>query len=180
MTHSVDADREPGTRSIALTKGYAALVDDEDYEMLMEVKWFAHAEGRSIYATRKTSRKEGHKCLRMHRLIMSAPDGMEVDHVNHNGLDNRRENLRLCTHVENSRNSRRRACNTSGYKGVYKCDHKWRAIIGLGGRTHHLGTHATEELAARAYDAAALLHYGAFANLNFPVMGENTYAAEKH
>jgi hypothetical protein len=96
---------------------------------------------------------------------------MEVDHVNGDGLDNRRSNLRVCTHAENARNqSSRTRMSTSRFRGVVwaKDRRKWRAMIGDNGRTVHLGNFTDEIEAAQAYDRAAREMYGAFARLNFP------------
>lgn len=103
-------------KEIPLTKGKIALVDDTDYDWLIQWKWHAWTAKGKWFAI--SQEKEGHK-MKMHRLIMNAPDGLQVDHRNHNGLDNRRENLRICTNTENSRNRRIRRDNTTGFKGVH-------------------------------------------------------------
>lgn len=102
----------------------------------------------------------------LHRLILA--DAAIVDHINGNGLDNRRINLRSCTRAQNSRNMRAPLLGSSRYKGVRQFAGKWRASIRLSGTRIHLGTFATEEEAALAYDAVAAEHYGDFAFLNFP------------
>ena len=106
----------------------------------------------------------------MHRIILNAPKGTMVDHINGNGLDNRKENLRLCTTRENNANQKKNRNNSSGYKGVAKASNcsKWRAYIRVDGVQRHLGNHNTPEEAARAYDAAAKKHFGEYAHLNFP------------
>lgn len=98
------------TKSIPLTRGKIALFDDEDYEELSKYKWFI----TKVYA----SRHSGNKTVYMHREIMKTPENMETDHINGDVLDNRRENLRICTRQENARNIRGISSNTSGYKGV--------------------------------------------------------------
>ena len=102
----------------------------------------------------------------MHRVILNAPPGREVDHINRNGLDNRRSNLRLATHAQNEANKPPRG----EYKGAYWCKKsgRWRASIRVDGRLRHMGRFATREEAARVYDDAALEAFGEFAYLNFP------------
>ena len=149
-------------RTIQLTQGQVALVDDEDYGFLMRYKWFVHPRPKGEWMAR--GYVDGKEVL-MHRLILNAPAGLTVDHINHNQLDNRRSNLRLCTQGENDRN-KRKFKGQSRYKGVTPCGHKWRAWISLGGRSAYLGTRATEEEAAQLYNEAAIEHYGEFAWLN--------------
>jgi len=105
----------------------------------------------------------------MHRVILDAPMNMLVDHINGNGLDNRRENLRICTNTENLRNRGKDRDNTSGYKGVVikKGEKKFRAQIRVNQKTIHLGSFSTPEEAARAYDDAAREYFGEFAWTNF-------------
>ena len=103
----------------------------------------------------------------MHRLVLDAPDGTEVDHVNHNGLDNRRANLRLCTHRQNTCNQRPRVRAQCPYRGVLTTDSgKWKAQITAQGKVHYLGTFDTPEAAAHAYNEAAQSMHGRFAKLN--------------
>jgi hypothetical protein len=153
-------------------KGYFAKVDDEDYEELMKYSWYASYASRigGFYANR--GKKIGGRSfsIAMHRQIMSAPEGMDVDHINHDTLDNRRSNLRLCLRGENNGNSRKRGKFSSRYKGVSrkKTERLWRASIQQGPRNVHLGRFESEEEAARVYDAAALEYFGEFALLNFP------------
>lgn len=153
-------------RELPLTQGAVALVDEPDFEWLSGYRW--HSNGS--YAYRKVGPRAARHTIAMHRLIAGASDGLEVDHVNGDGLDNRRHNLRLCRHTENVRNSRRRADNTSGFKGVsQRADTgKWTAYVNCGGVRAHLGCFANRADAARAYDAAARDLHGEFARLNFP------------
>ena len=135
-------------------KGYA-LVDDDDYEELSQYKWYALSSDRyTTYAWRKSRRDDGRITVRMHRQIMDAPAGKQVDHINHDGLDNRRENLRLCSPSQNMRNSRKRKGTSSRYKGVYwqKDRSAWRAQAYLNGKLIYLGTFRDEDDAARAYN----------------------------
>lgn len=106
----------------------------------------------------------------MHREIMVAPSGQYVDHVNGNKLDNRRENLRMCSNSQNMANRRAPRVNRSGFKGVhfFKRDGTWRAAITQDYKTKHIGYYATPEEAARAYDIKARELFGEFAQLNFP------------
>jgi len=152
-------------RRIPLTRGKYAIVDPEDYNWLMQYKW--HANGRqegSLYAVNQKRQK-------MHRLIMNAPKGMVVDHINGNGLDNRKTNIRLATYTQNSWNSRHgMGQGTSRYKGVIwsKRNNKWEAVISVNGRRKHLGYFIDEKKAARAYDKAAKELRGEYAVFNFP------------
>jgi len=104
----------------------------------------------------------------MHRLIMDAPDGTDVDHRNMDRVDNRRSNLRLATRAENLRNQGLSRNNTSGFKGVSRLDGKWRAEIRVKWKLIYLGLFDDKVEAARAYDTAAKEHFGEFARLNFP------------
>ena len=145
---------------IQLTQGKFALVDDEDFENVNHFKWFYEKSG---YACR---RKSG-RSIRMHRFITNAPENMEVDHINGNGLDNRQENLRICTHKENIRNAKVRKDNTSGYKGVYwhRLAKKWQARVFFNGKHISLGYFDTKDKAANAYNQAAKQYFGDFIRL---------------
>ena len=160
-------------KKIPLTKGKFALVDDEDFEKLSKFNWCYQGE----YAARWKSKKNGEQkdgtsnIYYMHRVILGLSDrkesGLECDHINGNKLDNRRENLRTCTHAENMRNSKPK--NRFGYKGVVKYSSgKYQSMIWNGKKNLHLGMFVTVEEAAKAYDKAAKRIHGAFASLNFP------------
>ena len=161
-------------KTIELTKGYVAIIDDGDYEMLAAHKWSAHENKhkdgaiRTVYARRGCVEKKRYKNVFMHREVLGAGRDQTVDHINSNGLDNTRKNLRLCTSSQNSQNSRLRKTNTSGFKGVSRQTQgqKWQARIEVNGINIHLGTFEFSKQAARAYDKAAKEHHGEFARLN--------------
>jgi len=145
-------------------------VDVEDFEELNKHKWCAIPKRDTFYAKRQGCKKGRLTTIAMHRQIMSAPDGVFIDHDNHNGLDNRKANLRIATPQQNACNSRKvlRPCS-SKYKGVrWDNDYnQWRAYITQNGKRIYLGRYDSEEDAARAYDEAAKLYHGEFAGLNF-------------
>lgn len=150
--------------TIALTQGYETVVDDDDYSLVCDVRWKILKSRHHRYAVRNTPRG----AVLMHRYIMDAPAHLFVDHINGNGLDNRRCNLRLATRADNVRN-RRKTTGSSQFKGVYwsKAHSVWHAQISdtVGG-TRFLGFYDDERHAAVAYDRAAVEAYGEFANLN--------------
>ncbi len=159
-------------RTILLTQGKVAIVDDEDYGRLSMHKWhvqYIPANG-TYYAMRGVRDGERHKSLGMHREILDAPEGTCVDHINHDPLDNRRANLRFCTHAGNMRNRVKHCQSSSRFKGVWlnKPRAKWRAGLKVNGQSVMVGTYGDEIEAAQAYDEAALHYFGEFASLNFP------------
>ena len=158
--------RNKKPRVIPLTRGLFAVVDAEDYERLSKYTWFAEGTDRNFYAVRK----ENGKSIKMHRQIMNAPDHLVVDHIDHNGLNNRKKNLRICTFAENCRNLRASRHKSSKYKGVHwhKGNRKWAAQVTCDHKTHHLGYFVEEIDAAMAYDRAAVELFGEFASLNLP------------
>lgn len=152
-------------KQIPLTKGYFTKVDDCDYDFLMEWKWRYHKG----YAARTTTVAEGRKWIYMHRLILDTPQGMETDHINEDGLDNQRLNLRICTHAQNRMNvGKYKGIYHSKYKGVtwHKHNKIWKAQIKEDGRCKQIGGFYTQEEAALAWNEAAIRVHGTFANLN--------------
>jgi hypothetical protein len=158
-------------RKIPLTQGKFAIVDPEDYDRLARYKWYAAKNNHTFYAVRSSWLKLEKKKIKikMHRVIMNAPAGLIVDHINHNGLDNRKANLRLATPAQNARNSLRRR-NRSGYKGVCyaKNRRKYRAVIWHNNKRIHLGYFNSKTAAALEYDRAAKKYHKEFANYNLP------------
>jgi hypothetical protein len=153
-------------KEIKLTQGKVTLIDDEDYEYLNQWKWHLHDGHGAQYATRTIYRKGGkQRQINMHRLIMNTPNGMEVDHLDRNGLNNQKNNMRNCTRKENSRN--RDPKSASGYIGVY-CQGKSQIIarIYVNGKDIFLGSFKNKEDAARARDNAAKIYFGEFATIN--------------
>ena len=154
-------------KTISLTQGKMALIDDEDFDRVSAFKWYYSRHG---YAVRSAHRADGNpKRIYLHRFVVDAPDDMVVDHMDGNTLNDQRHNLRMCAQSENQRNQRRtKVGQSSKYKGVdwNASRKKWRARIVLDGKSIMLGRYDGEVEAARAYNAAALKYFGAFAALN--------------
>lgn len=153
---------------IELTQGQVALIDDEDLEVVSKYKWHARWDPctKSFYAVTNIRKPDGSRTtLQMHREIMGAKKGEQVDHIYHQTLDNRKSELRLCTPSQNQYNRGTQSTNTSGFKGVSwdKKWSKWLAGIKLNGKTINLGRYDTPELAHEAYCKAAAEHHGEFA-----------------
>ena len=144
---------------IPLSQEKYAKVDDEDFSRVNQFKWcYTRSHGASY-------RRHG-KGMMMHRFILDAPKYLEVDHINGDHTDNRRSNLRFCTHAENMRNSKMRRGNKTGYKGVYLNGRRWAARLQFNGKTIHFGQFNTKEEAAEAYNKGAKIYFGEFARLN--------------
>jgi hypothetical protein len=180
-------------RRIPLTQGRFAIVDPQDYRRLSSYKWrLCRTRGKNVLYAERSVRLPGGRYSRilMHRQIMGdlllasstqnpklrtqnyhryLSDGYVIDHINGNGLDNRRANLRLATVAQNAWNSKKRK-SRSGYKGVWFAADKglWRAAIVYHGRRIHLGYFTDKIAAAKTYDSAAKKYYGEFAKPNFP------------
>ena len=167
-------------RRIPLTQGKFAIVDPEDYDELARYKWFAMRSRRGFYAIRMVKPNHGNgtrKKIRMHRAILDVPQGKFIDHINHNGLDNRKANLRIVTNLQNSWNKRKQKGNySSQYKGVSwsKRVGKWHTEIYCRGTKIFIGYFDDEKKAARAYDAKATELFGDYAALNLPAPRNNT------
>lgn len=151
-------------KEIILTQGKVALVDDEWYEMVNQFKWTAFKSGEQWYAVRgwKDDR------ILMHHFIMGKPEKLVVDHIDGNGLNNQKSNLRHCTHSQNHLNQGLQSNNTSGIKGVnfHKATNKWTAYIKVNGKKKHLGSFLTLEEAGKAREKAIKEVFGDFATSN--------------
>jgi hypothetical protein len=156
-------------KTIPLTNNKTAIVDDQDYSELSNYKWHCYQDPLSKiwYAKRTTPRMNGkQKTIRMHQQIMGRP---LIDHINHNGLDNRRCNLRICTTSQNMKNNQRKILNSSGFRGVYldknvKTSHKWRTIIRINNKNISLGYYDTPEKASEIFNIKSKEIYGEFFN----------------
>lgn len=146
-------------KTIQLTQGKTVIVDDDDYEYINSFSWYFLSSG---YAAR--TENNPHKIILMHRVIMNVHGFFVVDHINHDTLDNRKINLRVCTHAENNRN--RIIASDRDYKGIYRHGDCWRACISLNNKSFHIGTFNTKEDAALAYNEKAKELFGVFAFLN--------------
>lgn len=157
------------TVEIPLTKGYVAIVDAIDADLVTNLWFFSSGQGRAGYAQRNINNKG----IKLHRIILSRILGRELisseiaDHANGDTLDNRRSNLRLATLLQNSQNVKRRIDNTSGYKGVYwkKDKNKWAARLRINNKCIWLGCFDSAEDAYFAYCEAAKKYFGEFARL---------------
>lgn len=150
-------------KEIKLTQGQVALVDDEDFEFLSQWNWAAFKHRNDYYAIRKKAPRL------MHRLIMKAEPGLQIDHIDHNGLNNQKVNLRRCNNSQNHMNMKPLS-KTTKYKGIEYRKTKtpyYKAYISPDGKKIDLGRFSNEIDAARAYDEAAKKYYGEFAYLNF-------------
>lgn len=156
---------------IPLTQGKTALIDDEDFELVSEYKWYPLSTSAGLVYANGYLLRNGHRSVvLMHRLLMNAQPGQGIDHRNRNGLDNRRFNLRFATRSQNAINriSKRKA--SSRFKGVHwhKSNRKWVARVRYGKQEFHIGYFREEKAAALAYDAAVLKICPDYARLNFP------------
>lgn len=144
-----------------------ALIDKEDFELVNKHKWFYRIEASDKEYARKRYRENGKiREVIMHRYIIKARRGKEVDHINGNGLDNRKVNLRICSHKSNSRNRKLNKNNKTGYKGVYRKNGKYRATITFNYKSHDLGAFDDLISAAKVYNKAAKKYFGKYASVN--------------
>ena len=157
-----------------LEKGLFTVVDDDIFELLRNIRWIAHKSSKRTRVDAALHRRirgtPKKYFVKMARVITNAPSNLQVDHINRNPLDNRRENLRLATNAQNQHNRKLNINNKSGFKGVsYQQQHTtkpWRAFIQIDEKKTHVGYFRTPEEAARAYDDAAIEHYGEYALTN--------------
>lgn len=170
-----------GYARLGLSRGYEAILDAEDAYIVAYYKWHAvgrdRGDGRGIYAMAMVPGEK--RPVALHRILMCPPQSMVVDHINRNSLDNRRQNLRICSHQENLWNRNNERQTKSGFIGVTPNGRGWSAKIRRGKQVY-LGYFQDPMEAARAYDAAALNHYGQFAVLNFPVGGDSSAVQLRH
>ena len=164
------AEAISGARIIPLTQGRLCFVDEEDFERVSQFKWYCDTgyAARGAY-DKQTGKQRKQRKQKLHRFIIGEiPEGHEVDHRDGEKLNNRRHNLRICTHAQNVRNKSLHKNNTSGHKGVsfFKPTGQWLVHIGVNGKSKHIGLFDKIEDAARAYAKAASEHYGDFAKLN--------------
>jgi hypothetical protein len=147
-------------------KDYDVLVSECDFERVNQHNWYKNVIKGVPYFAYKTPKPE-HKNILLHRFLVDCPTGKCVDHINGNTLDNRRENLRICTQAENRYNSRKSKSNTSGYKGVSYSNYakKWRSQIKRNNKIIHLGYFETPEKAYEAYVAASKKYHGEFGRI---------------
>lgn len=149
---------------IDLGCGMKSIIDDADFNLVSKYKWCPRwsARAKQHYASAPVNGAR----VDMHRFLMDSPKGMCIDHINHDGLDNRRENLRICTNAENSRNRRGANRNSkSGIRGVYfhKQAKTWFAEVRVNGKKVYLGSFKTPDEAAKVMPAALKKHFGSFA-----------------
>ena len=146
--------------------GYEVIISACDYERVMSHKWYRMGNGRNNYYY--FAHKSNYKHIRLHRFVVNCPKGMQVDHINNNTLDNRRSNLRICSHAENMRNRSDQKNSTSGYKGVswHKQKKRWYSAIKVNNKRIYLGYFDTPEKAYRAYCEASKKYHGEFGKTN--------------
>jgi hypothetical protein len=156
-------------KKIKLTKGKTAIIDDEDYPEISKYKWYTKEGHGSIFYAVRTPSSNGQKKIFMHRQILNFPNTL-IDHINRNGLDNRKNNLRLCNKSQNHINCKKYKNNTSGYRGVswHKYTQKWQARIQYQNKSIRIGYFKNILECAKAYDKKAKELFKDFAVLNFP------------
>jgi hypothetical protein len=148
--------------------GYNVLIDDEDHERIKSVKWHCFGnKDRPYFGNTVNLGKGKYTAILLHREIMNASPGTHIDHISGNTLDNRKQNLRICSRAENNCNLKRRVDNTSGYKGVSfdKKKNKWASYISKNKRHHFLGYFDTQESAYIAYCEASKKYHGEYGRI---------------
>lgn len=151
---------------VPLTRGYETVIDATDIHLVDGCNWCAAVIGNTVYAVRTVRIGEKRRNVSMHRTIMGHPEGLEIDHVDGDGLNNRRDNLRKATTEQNQRNQRLNCLNTSGYKGVTMCGGKWQSRIQVRGKQIFLGRHDTPGAAHAAYCEASAKYHGEFGRVS--------------
>jgi hypothetical protein len=144
------------------------LIDDEDWEKVSKYKWHLSKQSQGLLYAQTFIYKNGKKIpLKLHRLIMNCPKNKEIDHIDGNGLNNQKSNLRICTHAENMKNSKKRKDNSSGFKGIHfiKQNKRWQARIQVNRKRMPLGCYKTPELAYQAYCKASKKYHGEFGRI---------------
>jgi len=161
-------------KRIPLTQGKVAVVDDDEFEELAKYKWYALSRVHTHYAVRKQRAEARQIMVSMHRVVLDAKHWQHIDHVNGNGLDNRRANLRICTRSQNSANCYWHNGKRLLTRGIRFKSGRWEAYIRRQGKILYLGRFTFKEQAAKAYDRAAIESFGEFARLNYPQERETT------
>lgn len=161
-------------KKIELTRGFVARVDDRDYAWLSRYRWHAViCKSGPVYAARAVRNPDGSQSkVYMHRVILRADKDETVDHVDRDGLNNSRRNLRRVNWSQSNINRRLQRNNSSGYRGVtlHRRSRMWQASIKHGGNTEYIGSFTSARVAAEAYDERAAEVHGEFAQLNFPAV----------
>ena len=155
-------------KKIKLTQGKFALIDDRDFEELNKFKWYAKRIGYIFYAFRNSEKINGKKkTIAMHAVLAGTSKGNVTDHIDGNGLNNQRDNLRVCSQSQNRMNVNKTKSNNSGYKGVswHETRKKWRAFIYYGGIQIYLGSFKTKIEAFKIYCVASKKYHKEFSNL---------------
>ncbi len=148
---------------------YFAQIDDEDYDFLMQWRWYVKINKGLFYARRFSYEITNNRIeILMHRIIMNCPVQKLIDHKDRNGLNNQKSNLRICTQSQNTMNATVRKNKTSKYKGVYwnRKNKRWTVNININKKRKHVGVFLKENDAGLAYNEAAKKYFGEFANPN--------------
>lgn len=165
-----DEELELKYKEIPLSQGKVTIVDIKDFQYLNQFKWHGFQDPKNgiFYVARNIWKNNKRTTISIHREIMKSPKNMDVDHINGDGLDNRRCNLRICFHYQNMINRGKNINNTSGYKGVFwhKKIKKWQSRIVKKYKPIHLGYFNSKEEAALAYNKGAIKYFRGFAQLN--------------